>query len=459
MAGSSSSSGLFQAGDMFHFEPPDLRLSELDGILGDFSDLADIDFDDREDFQLTKAQQNERFGVPVSDADVDRAIAERFPEKTRRQTAWAVSVFQSWCVARGEQSDIVTMDAGTMQQKLCRFILEVRRQDGAPYPAKTLYSIVAGIQRFLRESGRHEIGFLNQADPTFGRLRQALDARMKELTSQGVGTVPKRAEPISKEQEELLWSKGVFDINSSQGLIYLVFFYNCKLFGLRGGDEHRQLCRDQFTVDNDAVGRYLRFMGRSSKNVKGGLRQKDVAVKDLKIYAQPQLGERCIVDVYNLYFGYIPLDGPFYRKPIGRDPPKFGSQCIGRNKLAGLMKEMCGKAGLKGNFTNHSGKVTCASRLFEHNVDEQLIMRQTGHRSNAVRLYKRPTVEHDLAVSRVLQPPSPKRAKVSCDYSKQNKSPLQAGIENQAPVPMSDAMDLQSPAAKKGVSMTFNFHF
>ena len=79
--------------------------------------------------------------------------------------------------------------------------------------------------------------------------------------------------------------------------------------------------------------------------------------------------------------------------------------------------------------------------------------------SNAVRLYKRPTVEHDLAVSRVLQPPSPKRAKVSCDYSKQNKSPLQAGIENQAPVPMSDAMDLQSPAAKKGVSMTFNFHF
>ena len=235
MAGSSSSSGLFQAGDMFHLEPPDLHLSELDGILGDFSDLADIDFDDKEDFQLMKAQQNERFGVPVSDADVDRAIAERVPEKTRRQTAWAVSVFQSWCVARGEQSDIVTMDAGTMQQKLCRFILEVRRQDGAPYPAKTLYSIVAGIQRFLRESGRHEIGFLNHADPTFGRLRQALDARIKELTSQGVGTVPIRAEPISKEQEELLWSKGVFDINSSQGLIYLVFFYNCKLFGLRGG--------------------------------------------------------------------------------------------------------------------------------------------------------------------------------------------------------------------------------
>ena len=161
MAGSS---GLFQAGDMFHFEPislpiPDFRMSELDGILGDFSDLPSVDLDDREDFQLTKVQQNERFGLPVSDADVDRAIAERVPEKTRRQTTWAMSVFQSWCSARGEQSDVVAMDAGTLQQKLCRFLLEVRRQDGAPYPAKTLYTIVAGIQHFLQESGRHEIGF------------------------------------------------------------------------------------------------------------------------------------------------------------------------------------------------------------------------------------------------------------------------------------------------------------
>ena len=70
---------------------------------------------------------------------------------------------------------------------------------------------------------------------------------------------------------------------------------------------------------------------------------------------------------------------------------------------------MCTLAGLKGNFTNHLGKVTCATRLFHNNFDEQLIMRQTGHRSNAVRAYKRPGIEHDLKISHVLQPPSPKR--------------------------------------------------
>ena len=56
-------------------------------------------------------------------------------------------------------------------------------------------------------------------------------------------------------------------------------------------------------------------------------------------------------------------------------------------------------------YTNHSGKVTCATELFAHNVDEQLIMRQTGHHSSAVRAYKRPGVAHDMLVSAILQPP------------------------------------------------------
>ncbi len=93
---------------------------------------------------------------------------------------------------------------------------------------------------------------------------------MNSLTAAEVGTVPKKAEPLSKEQKQTLWAKGVFDIHSAQGLTYLVFFYNYKLFDLRGGDEDRDLCREQFIVDFDSAGRYLRFMGRASKNVKGG---------------------------------------------------------------------------------------------------------------------------------------------------------------------------------------------
>ncbi len=36
---------------------------------------------------------------------------------------------------------------------------------------------------------------------------------------------------------------------------------------------------------------------------------------------------------------------------------------IGKNKLGGLVKKMCSKAGFTGNFNNHSGKVTCATEV------------------------------------------------------------------------------------------------
>ena len=84
------------------------------------------------------------------------------------------------------------------------------------------------------------------------------------------------------------------------------------------------------------------------------------------------------------------------------------------NKLAGIVKTFCEKAGFQGYFTNHSGKVTCATELFKQNIDEQLIMKQTGHRSqDAVRRYKRPSVQHQLQVSDILQPPAPKKSSTS----------------------------------------------
>lgn len=101
----------------------------------------------------------------------------------------------------------------------------------------------------------------NQADPTFGCLWQTLDARMKQLTASGVGTVAKRAQAISKD-EEALWIESVFNVDSAQGLTYLVFFfYDGKLFGMQGWGEHRELCQEQFVIGHDNAGRYLQFMG------------------------------------------------------------------------------------------------------------------------------------------------------------------------------------------------------
>ncbi|VDI36006.1 Hypothetical predicted protein [Mytilus galloprovincialis] len=64
---------------------------------------------------------------------------------------------------------------------------------------------------------------------------------MKKLTSDVYGINVKKADPISVEQEEILWDKSVFGNHSSESLLHTFFFYNCKYFGLRGREEHRNL--------------------------------------------------------------------------------------------------------------------------------------------------------------------------------------------------------------------------
>ena len=77
--------------------------------------------------------------------------------------------------------------------------------------------------------------------PMFDTLRKSLDGRMKELTAQGLGVERKSAEPITRDMEAILWEKGIFSVESCKGLLNVVYFYNCKFFGLRSGDEHRSL--------------------------------------------------------------------------------------------------------------------------------------------------------------------------------------------------------------------------
>ena len=103
--------------------------------------------------------------------------------------------------------------------------MEARRQDGQPYPPTTVYALVTGLQRYLRNENRREIASLTTSDITFSRLHQTLNARMKQLTSQGIGSVKKQAEPLT---EKALWDKGILNLSTAEGLLNMVFSYNCK---------------------------------------------------------------------------------------------------------------------------------------------------------------------------------------------------------------------------------------
>ena len=64
---------------------------------------------------------------------------------------------------------------------MSRFIEEVKRKDGNPYPPSILVSLVSGTQWYLRENGRAAVSFFNEKDSTYDLLRKSLDAKMKTL--------------------------------------------------------------------------------------------------------------------------------------------------------------------------------------------------------------------------------------------------------------------------------------
>ena len=234
---------------------------------------------------------DERFKAPVSDKEIEELVSAQTNANTRKNTKWAFGVFEEWRSARARNHENIhipelhLMNAESMNFWLQRFIMEVQKKKGGSYPPKSLYYIVCGLLRHCRDMNVNDKNFLDVKDGRFAPFRRVLDAKMKELLSQGLGTKIRRADPISDEDEEKLWANGVFGRSSSTTLQYTVFFYNCKLFGLRGRDEHRNLDCAQFEIGNDSTGKFLRFLGRNNKTFKGGLTHMKLENKDIKHYS------------------------------------------------------------------------------------------------------------------------------------------------------------------------------
>ena len=72
---------------------------------------------------------------------------------------------------------------------------------------------------------------------------------MMGSTRQGVSLQTKKEEKeaVIDEDEEKFWSAGLFVSGTAKQLLDTIYFYNGKIFGLRGG-EHRKTCVTNFSL-------------------------------------------------------------------------------------------------------------------------------------------------------------------------------------------------------------------
>lgn len=399
-----------------HFINPLVNLEN--GFVGDFDpnvlpvDLFpdDIDLDQLVDLDFLKeVMQNaegpsERHGTPVSDSEVRTHINNSIPANTKNRNAWSKRVFDSWKCGRqiqhGEQwgeclkKELHMMTTDEKNYWFPKFLLEIRKQDGSFYPPKTLISILAGIQGHLTEMGQPIRFFKNEVHIP---IINALDASMKLSVRNGVNVYRKKANVISRSDEKLLWEKGQLGSSTPNQLMRTLFYYNGLHFGLRGGEEHTKLTIDQFSVIKKEEKEFLQYKEGSGKTYHGGLR--DVR-RDPNIKIYPASGDpaSCHVELFKKFVKVRPSNtNRFYLQTINKaesGPEKFGtwftSRPIGHNVLRTMLQKMCSAVGLSGYYTNHSLRATLATRLYQEEVSEQVIMEMTGHKSlEGVRSYKR----------------------------------------------------------------------
>lgn len=134
----------------------------------------------------------------------------RFAPSIEKDAKWAYKAYCGWvsarnCTAQMNGSDSrVSADLSSMTDEqmcfnLCRFILEVHKQNGDP--SDSLYNLVLSLQHYIHSKGP-KVKFLK--DENLVQIKNCLDNCMKHLCSEGKFVKCEKADVITDELEEIL---------------------------------------------------------------------------------------------------------------------------------------------------------------------------------------------------------------------------------------------------------------
>ena len=129
-----------------------------------------------------KPSKRGRFVSPLSKSEMDVVTKGFIPENTKTVPPGLCEFSMS-----GNRASVVEeecpeklLEVGepkTMIVWLCRFVTELRKQNGSAYPPKTIHLIMSGLQWFVLETRPNFPRFFDQANSTFRDLRRTCDSQ------------------------------------------------------------------------------------------------------------------------------------------------------------------------------------------------------------------------------------------------------------------------------------------
>ena len=178
-----------------------------------------------------KGDVSQWFTFEVMSDELNKLKEGDCPANTLKNNMWALKTFKEWRVTRNTrypadpcpEEILVTDNKQILCEWLCNFISEARKANGEEYTPCSLYLILAGLQRHIRQvKVSEEINIFQ--DVAFKSLRNVCDSIFKRLHSKGIGTEAKATPVMSVNEEDVLWNKKILDLDTPIGLLQAVFF-------------------------------------------------------------------------------------------------------------------------------------------------------------------------------------------------------------------------------------------
>ena len=128
-------------------------------------------------------------------------------------------------------------DATVLCKWLCCYVQETKKENGQPYPASTLCSLLVALQQTMH-SNRVPFNIFDKADMCFRDLHTTLDTVCVAQRKEGIGADIKHGAVIPLKHEELMWNSGALGVDSPASLLRANFYTIGLHFCLHGGQEH-----------------------------------------------------------------------------------------------------------------------------------------------------------------------------------------------------------------------------
>ena len=179
----------------------------------------------------------------MSESEMHEFINGQKNKNTLQKTVRYVAMVTKFLKIKNETRELHKIEPTELDPLLANFVLTVRKKDGGEYEPNSLRSIISSVDRKLKRMkyGFTILGEGSKSNDAFNLTRDAISAKQKVLKKQGKGNKPKKSQPLTDDEINMLYQKKLLGESTPESLLNTDWFNNTVHFGLRGAHEHYNL--------------------------------------------------------------------------------------------------------------------------------------------------------------------------------------------------------------------------